>query len=314
MYRCGMHDFFKQILAAGWAGMETWKTERQPETFQLEFKGKSNEAPKLNDYARMNISRTVSGFANVSGGVLLLGIDTAKEEGVDRVHMLRPANNLTAYVEAVNAHLRVCTDPRVPGAYAVGIEGEQSDTGVVALYVPASDGGPHRAKAAGKEVSDLYFARQGTHTVALEHPLLAAMFGRVPPPVLGIKITRMPDNGYSFRVFNRGRGLARYVLVRLGLDSSIRNIRTNAQPRDQPRTEQGWRRVLRRSSGHVQSWAFAFDGVIYGDDDVMAFHFQFPKDMQCDSLRVRGRIDAEGMAPVTFEGDCPEGDEEHVIG
>jgi hypothetical protein len=113
----------------------------------------------------------------------------------------------------VNKHLLDCTDPRVPGAHAVGIEETPgSNTGIVALLVPQSEGGPHRAKSASERINDRYYARQGTQTIMLEHSLLEDRFGRTAPPrfqlIFQLHGSASFAAGLEVRIRNIGRGTA----------------------------------------------------------------------------------------------------------
>ncbi|MBL9027438.1 MAG: ATP-binding protein [Myxococcales bacterium] len=298
----GARELFEQIRDAGWEGLETWKTDQEPESFELEFKGKGHDAPKLNEFDKTNVAKAVSGFANASGGVLMLGVDTTPVNGVDCVRELSAAKNLKAYVDAVNRFLAGCTDPRVPGAHAIGIE-RGGNEGVVALFVPPSDGGPHRAKG-GPAVADRYFARQGCQTIVLEHGLLGAMFGRVPPPVLDLEVDQRDDPHdrvvFRFAVRNSGRGLARNVLLRVEVVAQHGDA-TSAARHDEPRPLPGWSRVLRQTAGATDAWFFSFGSLIYPDDDLAAVNFEFRPAPRFNVLRFRGRIDAEGMQPVKFD-------------
>lgn len=302
-------DLFEQITKAGWQGLEEWAANGEPETFELEFKGKGNEAPKLGDYDKTHIGKTVSGFANASGGVLLIGVDVDKAEGGDQMKKLCPTANLAAYVAAIDRHLAQCTDPRVPGAQVVPIpKPASSDEGIVAVYVPASDGGPFRAKGGPRMppkgerfINDLYFARVGAQTVVLEHTHLAAMFGRVPPPVLSLEIKRNPDGSYRLWVHNSGRGIAQHVLVRVQVYAAHGD--DVVRPKSDLYGIPGWVATRRRSQEFPSATPFEFGGVIYSNDDVPVTDVRFPDNTAYNTVHVRGRIDAEGMMPVRIEVD-----------
>jgi hypothetical protein len=304
-------ELFQQIVKDGWNGLEEWKAAKHPEAYQLEFKGRGYKSTtkQLDDFDRANIGKAVSGFANSEGGVLVIGVVTTKDkDGVDRVSSLDPSTSLAGYTEAINRHLHQCTDPRVPRAHAVGVpKAPDSDEGVVAIYVPASDGGPHRAKVAAGE-SDKYFGRQGTQTFVLENSWLAAMFGRLPPPKLELHVERQSTTQFTFYAANVGRGAARRTRVRiafLGRDAVtlITPAEAGAWPVDamalgwDSDEADGWRQInLWSPRVGIRTYAAVHDELLYPDDHVRVARINFGRAFGV--LHVTVRIDCEGAAPV----------------
>src|SRR5690242_13519586 len=74
------------------ADLERLRDERREEDLYLEFKEKAaRRTPNLDDPDRKNFSKTLSGFANADGGVLIFGVATVRNAaGVDCVRTLRP--------------------------------------------------------------------------------------------------------------------------------------------------------------------------------------------------------------------------------
>jgi hypothetical protein len=303
----GPDELFKRIVRDGWSGVDRWVAEQEPETYYLEFKGRGNAAPRLALFDKQHLGRSVSAFANESGGVLVFGIDTEKVEGVDRARTVRPAPSVTSYAEALNRHLLICSDPHVPGAHAVPIlDPSQNDTGIVAVYIPQSDGGPHRAMCAGDEWTDRYFSRMGTSNMVLTHRLLSAMFGRLPPPDLRLVSERHVGNEYELRIVNHGRGYAKNPIIRMEIEGALGGVPAVVESVTAfgETYERGWERTYRRRGATDRAYAtLSRDLVVYPNDElrvaVLRLHQTY------ETVRVRGRIDAEGMAPVRFAGRLP---------
>lgn len=295
---------FERIMSCGWAGLVQWQADKEPERFQLEFKGRGHASPKVKDYDRDAVAKAVSGFANTSGGVLVVGVDTAKDPTMpqlDRFDRLDAADKLAAYVQAINDHARTCVVPPVPGVQAMGIEDSPgSDRGVVVLYVPSSDGGPHRVVVGSDEVKNHYFARIGTSFQVLTHELLAAMFGRRPPPRLRLALDVELERKVVFHVVNEGRGIARDVLV------SVETMRVQPPELAQHDLQvlSPWTRAFPRNFSGSRRPPRAFHFALYPP------HVIHPDDVQRigqvdlthpASVRLRGRIDSDGMSPVNFD-------------
>lgn len=299
---------FDRVVAGGWAGLLQWQADKEPETFQLEFKGVGHDAPKLKEYDRDETARAVSGFANTSGGVLLVGVDTAKDGAVDRVDRLRPAGSLAAYAQAINDHVRTCVVPHVPGAHAVPIpDPSGTDRGIVAVFVPTSDGGPHRVVTGSDAVKERYYTRIGTSFHVLSHDLLAAMFGRRPPPRLRLALcVDSARNAVVFYVVNTGRGVARDVLVSV----EVARVLPFEIARQDIRVFGHWERAFRAphpgSTLPPAAYHFALPAphLLHADDVHQIGQVALP---HADCLRVRGRIVADGMTRVTIDTEVSPG-------
>src|SRR4051812_20288831 len=72
--------------------LQRLRDESREEDLYLEFKEKADRrTPNLADPDRKNFSKTLSGFANADGGVLVFGVETARNAaGVDCVRTLSP--------------------------------------------------------------------------------------------------------------------------------------------------------------------------------------------------------------------------------
>jgi hypothetical protein len=85
-------------------------------------------------------------------------MNTVKIDGVDCVAQLDPSTTLRGYVEAVNRHLAVCTDPRVEGAHAGGFPSPQGTghAGTGARVAGTCNPGRGQPAAASADTTDAH--------------------------------------------------------------------------------------------------------------------------------------------------------------
>ena len=304
-------DLFREIVDAGWDGVEAWKADGASETSDLEFKTSDWRGTKLGDEDRKSLGKVVSGFANTDGGVIAFGVKTKKvSEGADRVEAVQQIRDLQLYVDKLNEHIGSCTDPTVPGAKAVGIYNPAAENmGVAVVVVPGSDGGPHRARHSGDKWSDRYFIRAGTSTGVMAHSTLAALFGRRPGPKLSVEITHLPGSHGSERwtlaVRNSGRGIARSVLLRYRLRHDESPDQTDLTKHlmsgpAAPSRWHGWQRAREPVPQDPRWWFVHESGLLYPEDVSVACNLGLSGNPH--GWVITGRVDADGAQPVAFEG------------
>src|SRR5262249_35828463 len=138
--RMGALDLFEQIRSDEWAGIEQWKAQRQEETFLLEFKGKRTPANAImEDADRDELAKALSGFANVSGGVLVFGLHakSSNTERIDRVSKIHPITDIRAFRGEVEKRCKQLTDPHIAGIRVEQIECPNAPgAGILLVYVP----------------------------------------------------------------------------------------------------------------------------------------------------------------------------------
>jgi hypothetical protein len=173
--------FFQQIFndADPVAFVRNLVAEQTPEEEWLEFKSGKN--PKTNGAipdsdVEKYWSKTVSGFANTGGGVLLWGIDARQDPAtrIDGAGALLHVPDPAAFKTRLTRLLQHATDPPVTG---IAIK-ELSDLaepgeGFVVCLVPESSFKPHRAeRCEGKP----YYVRIMDRFEYVPHSLLRHMF------------------------------------------------------------------------------------------------------------------------------------------
>lgn len=195
-------------------------TQEENETF--EFKTLKNGGLPLNDDDKRNLSKSISGFANNAGGLLIWGISTHKQTDI--------ADNICPIAKLKEFHTRLLTvAPQSTEGGRVDLEYQlipmsRADSGVLVVLIPSTEGEPVRAKAAGL---DRYYFRSGSQNLPMSHAQLSDMFGRRPSAKLELQWEARYDGVHEgcwqlrFFLRNSGRAVAKLPAVRLHASSTV---------------------------------------------------------------------------------------------
>jgi Putative DNA-binding domain len=216
---------FKELQEKGIDLVSSWTDEGYHEDLHLDFKRKSKAAtPVPSDDDRRNYARSLSGFANSDGGVVVWGIGApGSGTGVRSLHPIRDPGR---YAESLDSLVSRLVSPPVEGVQNLAILDEDgSGRGYVVSYVPKSEMAPHRAEAEGTKQ---YYKRYGDSFKATEHYELEYMFGKrlqCRPNVFWDIDVRTDARGalhceLRIGVNNLGRAIARFVCLRARYDGT----------------------------------------------------------------------------------------------
>jgi hypothetical protein len=194
-----------------WATIESYVELKQEEHLHLDFKTLRNAELTSGDDKR-SIARCISGFANSSGGIIVWGIDARKNsDGIDCATAIVELRKPAVLVSRLNTLSGDATSPITDGIRHKPIINSKSGGGVVATFVPETDGGPFMALLGEQR----YYKRSGDSFYQMEHFDLEDMFGRRQKPNLEMIIQPSKvENGveeYSILVRNNGRAVARHA-------------------------------------------------------------------------------------------------------
>jgi len=194
-----------------WATIASYVESKQEEHLHLDFKTLRNAELTSGD-DRRNIARCISGFANSSGGIIIWGIDARKNsDGIDCATAIVELRKPAVLVSRLNTLSGDATSPIIDGLRHKPIGNTESGGGVVATFVPETDGGPYMALLGEQR----YYKRSGDSFYQMEHFDLEDMFGRRQKPNLEIIIQQSKvENGiedHSILVKNNGRAVARHA-------------------------------------------------------------------------------------------------------
>jgi hypothetical protein len=158
----GLGSLAAQIAADGEPAIAEILTEQREETLHLEFKTLSSETAFTRDDRKM-LAAAICGFANAEGGLLIVGVETKKTDGVDTAFAKRPVKNLNRFRRVVTAALPGMLSPQHNGVLLIPIA-DGPDQGFLLIDVPPSDNRPHMSVAEKR-----YFRRGSDGTRVLDH-------------------------------------------------------------------------------------------------------------------------------------------------
>jgi hypothetical protein len=157
---------FDDLVTHGFAAVEQLVASRTEETPQLEFKTKRESSKlDLDKEDRRALGESLSGFANAVGGLLVIGVETERPDGVDRACAIRHIENLEQVADRYRAYLPDCVSPPVSGARVVGLDAGNG-TGVILVDVPRGDARPHMSMAPSHQ---RYYRRSADRFVPMMH-------------------------------------------------------------------------------------------------------------------------------------------------
>ncbi len=172
--RSPVGDFFEQIGdgAAAFSFLSGLISTNPPtaETEWLDFKG----SMALSDADLKRLwSKSLSGFANTQGGLLIFGIDAKKDPatGVDAAHALSLVPSPATLRSRLMEMHHQATDPPVLGVDVKEIAGPTGE-GFVVCQIPNSPFKPHRSEHCNKQ----YYVRAGDDFVEAGPGLLRTLF------------------------------------------------------------------------------------------------------------------------------------------
>jgi hypothetical protein len=191
------HALLSEILSSPdpFAHVAGWVAASQPiqENEYLEFKG----ATELrDDDAKRLWSKSLSGFANSGGGLVVFGIDARKDQqtGVDSAGEVSLVPNAPALASRLQQLTPFATDPPVQGA-SVHIISSPSEPqkGFVVGFVPESEALPHRAEHEKKA----FYIRVADNFVEPSVSILRTMFYPRARAIIRptLRINRRPSDG-----------------------------------------------------------------------------------------------------------------------
>jgi Schlafen, AlbA_2 len=201
------------------AEIDDYLKRGQEEHLQLDFKTiKSASLSSADD--RRTLAKSISGFANSAGGIIVWGIVARQnDQGIDCAVSASEIKQLKLLLSRLNEFTGQATSPIVDGVRSKLIE-RTDDCGFATTLVPESQSGPHMAKL----TEDRYYKRSGASFYKMEHFDLEDMFGRRQKPNLQLmlEVARSEDKVFEItvRLINSGRAVARHSGLLLRLDNA----------------------------------------------------------------------------------------------
>ncbi|MBK7837110.1 MAG: ATP-binding protein [Candidatus Obscuribacter sp.] len=209
---------YQDIIAAGEAGLQKMIDNQQVEHQLLDFKEVTGQTAPISDPDKKNLSKSLGGFANTDGGVIVWGVACAPVDGIDAASELKPIAKIDQFKTELDTLTPQYMQPYVTGVEHHKIESVTKGSGYIVTIVPSWDGTPVRSVFKGG--AD-FMIRAGNQFVQMPYSILADKFGKRPQPklkVYGTSKRNMNDQMATVQlsVVNYGRGIARNISVVLG--------------------------------------------------------------------------------------------------
>ena len=201
---------------------ENLTLEYKPRGMLVDKKGKTLKPKNRYDISGFyQLAKLIAGFANSSGGLLVLGVKEKPEKHKGQIIKIRPGSFSeippTITREMIEHNLEAKIQVSIDEITIISVRKTQRSKNCVYLIdVPPSDRAPHR-------VNEMhYYQRHNFSTVEMQHYQIADMFGRRIKPdlevaLIDINLTindpeNMPRNktiNVSLNIKNEGRAVAK---------------------------------------------------------------------------------------------------------
>jgi schlafen family protein len=174
---------FADILARGEPAIEEMIREGREETLHLEFKTLSEKGRFTRDDRKM-VAKAISGFSNAEGGLLVIGIDTKRVDGIDVASGSRPVDEVDRLRSLVAAALPEMLSPQHTSV-KVDVVHCSTDLarGYILVDIPTSNDRPHMSLSEQR-----YFRRGSDGTRVLVHQEIRELMFAARAGSLKIKI------------------------------------------------------------------------------------------------------------------------------
>ncbi len=155
------------------------------------------------------LSKSLSGFANADGGVVIIGVDAPQNQSPS----LKPIIPYVSLEQEVNSYISRATSFPIQGIEIKSFS-ISSGGGVVLVFVPKSDLAPHCSMKDKK-----YYQRIGDSFLPMEHYQIADMFGKRHHPMIfpnGFLAGDVNTGGkivLTLGIKNAGRSIAKFLLL-----------------------------------------------------------------------------------------------------
>lgn len=172
-------DIFEKLIYFGEDAIDEFIMNRQTEELFMDFKqaasdGKSMRSLHQND--RRNLGKAISAFGNSEGGVLVWGVECAKDLELGDVAKAKvKVQNVHRFLSWLENAISGCTIPSHNKVRNHIISCDKDGNGYLATYIPKSDIAPLMTT----QGSQIYI-RSGSNNVPAPYAVIAGMFGKRP--------------------------------------------------------------------------------------------------------------------------------------
>jgi len=165
-----------------YADLQRLIDEGESESVFLECK--SPTTPTLSADLRKTLAKTISGFSNTNGGVIIWGASTTKKihSGLDVITQIEPLGNCIKFQREIEKRISILTTPPINNYSNKIIKKKSADTrGVVITYIPKYSGDPVQSLE-----DDHFYFRSGDEFIKTPYEMLKRLFAATESPDLSI--------------------------------------------------------------------------------------------------------------------------------
>lgn len=177
-------ELFARLVAGGEATLDQLIVDQQAEELFLDFKrssydGRSQSLPKDD---RKYLGKSISGFSNSAGGVIVWGIEcSGSNKCPDVAQSKHPVSDVRRYMALVEGAISGATIPPNEHVTTAVLHQLPDGSGYGAMLVPQGHMQPYRQVLSGDDRCR-YYIRAGSTFEPTPHEVLASLFGKSPSP------------------------------------------------------------------------------------------------------------------------------------
>ena len=180
-------DIFEKLIYFGEDALDEFIVQRQTEELFLDFKQATSTGKhgwSLSNDDRRNLAKCISGFGNSEGGIVIWGVECARDIDIGDVAQAKvKVQNVHRFMSWVENAISGCTIPSHNRVRNHIISCDENGDGYLATYIPKSNVAPLMTTLGGR-----IYIRSGSNNVPAPYSVIAGMFGRRPQPDVDIRI------------------------------------------------------------------------------------------------------------------------------
>lgn len=189
----GRNSFETELCERGQQYLQELCDQGQSEHTELEFKANGSGGKQmfsangeLTKEGRRVLAKAISAMANTAGGLIVIGVECRRVDGVDCAQKLAPIPCVERARSSVTGVAHNITEFAVPGLDVRSISSDEYGSGFLAVLVPYSDARPHRANDSKDKT---YYLRVADNSVAMPHGVMLDMARRKTRPKLDLDVS-----------------------------------------------------------------------------------------------------------------------------
>ncbi len=180
-------DIFQKLIYFGEDAIDEFILTRQSEELFLDFKQAVSTGKNFNTLHRddrKNLAKAISGFGNSEGGVVIWGVECARDTEVGDVAQAKvKVQNVHRFLSWLESAISGCTIPSHNKVRNHIISCDSEGNGFIATYIPKSEITPLMTTG-----NSTIYIRSGSNNVPAPYAVIAGMFGKRPQPNIELEI------------------------------------------------------------------------------------------------------------------------------